>query len=96
MGLFCYVRPFLWVKKIKEEQAIETDMDELSESDSRRVMFIRNNRVVFYEDRYFHPSEPQKYTVMPYNGNYLLVKKEDSKFKAFKDKEGYLILEKIE
>ena len=83
-------------KKIKEELAIETDMGELSESDSRRAMFIRNNKVVFYEDWYFHPSEPQKYTVMPYDGNYLLVKKEDAKFKAFKDKEGYLWLEKIE
>jgi hypothetical protein len=30
----------------------------------------------------------QKYTVMPYNGYYLLVKKEDAKFKASKDKEG--------
>lgn len=87
---------FYEYKKIKEELAIETDMGELSESDSRRAMFIRNNKVVFYEDWYFHPSEPQKYTVMPYEGNYLLVKKEDAKFKAFKDKEGYLWLEKIE
>ena len=87
---------FYEYKKIKEELAIETDMGELSESDSRRAMFIRNNKVVFYEDWYFHPSEPQKYTVMPYDGNYLLVKKEDAKFRAFKDKEGYLILEKIE
>ena len=73
---------FYEYKKIKEELAIETDMGELSESDSRRAMFIRNNKVVFYEDWYFHPSEPQKYTVMPYDGNYLLVKKEDAKFKA--------------
>lgn len=87
---------FYEYKKIKEELAIETDMGELSESDSRRAMFIRNNKVVFYEDWYFHPSEPQKYTVMPYDGNYLLVKKEDAKFKAFKNKRGYLILEKIE
>ena len=101
------VMPFEWdyfviyyhfyeYKKIKEELAIETDMGDLSESDSRRAMFIRNNKVVFYEDWYFHPSEPQKYTVMPYDGNYLLVKKEDAKFKAFKNKRGYLILEKIE
>jgi hypothetical protein len=33
---------------------------------------------------------------MPYNGYYLLVKKEDAKFKAKKNEPGYLILEKIE
>ncbi len=101
------VMPFEWdyfvmyhysysYKKIKDELAIETDLCDLSDCDSRRIMFIRNNRVVFYEDRYFHPSEPQKYTVMPYDGNYLLVKKDDAKFRAFKDEEGYLWLEKIE
>ena len=33
---------------------------------------------------------------MPYNGYYLLVKREDAKFKASKDKDGDLWLEKIE
>ena len=101
------VMPFDWdyfvkysqpdnLENIKKEFNIETDIYDIT-CHELRVMFIKDNRVVFYEDWDWegHPYVYPKGAAL-FANKYLVVKKEDAKFKASKDKDGDLWLEKIE
>ena len=101
------VMPFDWdyfvkysqpdnLEAIKNELNIDTDIYDIS-CHELRVMFIRDNKVVFYEDWDWelHPYIYPKGAAL-FAEKYLVVKKEDAKFKAFKDEEGDLWLEKVE
>ncbi len=109
---FAEIMPFEWdyfvkyskpdnLEDIKKEYNIETDdMYDIS-GHELRVMFIRNNKVVFYEDWSWegHPYVYPKGAAL-FADKYLVVKKEDAKFKAKKetyDDEDYTLwLRKIE
>ena len=106
------VMPFEWdyfvkyskpdnLEDIKKEYNIETDdMYDISDLELR-VMFIHDNKVVFYEDWSWegHPYVYPKGAAL-FADKYLVVKREDAKFKAKKetyDDEDYTLwLRKIE
>ena len=101
------VMPFDWdyfvkysqpdnLEAIKNELNIDTDIYDVS-CHELRVMFVRDNKVVFYEDWDWelHPYVYPKGAAL-FAKKYLVVKKDDAKFRAFKDEEGDLWLEKIE
>lgn len=94
---FAEIMPFEWdyfvkyskpdnLEDIKKEYNIETDdMYDIS-GHELRVMFIRNNKVVFYEDWSWegHPYVYPKGAAL-FADKYLVVKKEDAKFRAKKE-----------
>ena len=104
------VMPFEWdyfvkysqpynLEDIKKELNIETDIYDIS-CHELRVMFVRDNKVVFYEDWSWelHPDIYPKDAVL-FAKKYLVVKKEDAKFRAKKDEsddDDILWLEEIE
>ena len=107
---FAEIMPFEWdyfvkyskpdnLEDIKKEYNIETDIYDITDHELR-VMFIRNNKVVFYEDWSWegHPYVYPKGAAL-FANKYLVVKKENAKFKAKKkvgDKDDTLWLYKIE
>lgn len=94
---FAEIMPFEWdyfvkyskpdnLEDIKKEYNIKTDdMYDIS-GHELRVMFIRNNKVVFYEDWSWegHPYVYPKGAAL-FADKYLVVKKEDAKFRAKKE-----------
>ena len=109
---FAEIMPFEWdyfvkyskpynLEDIKKEYNIETDdMYDISDLELR-VMFIHDNKVVFYEDWSWegHPYVYPKGAAL-FADKYLVVKREDAKFRAKKesyDDEDYTLwLRKIE
>lgn len=95
-----YSKPYN-LEDIKKEYNIETDdMYDISDLELR-VMFIHDNKVVFYEDWSWegHPYVYPKGAAL-FADKYLVVKREDAKFRAKKetyDDEDYTLwLRKIE
>lgn len=94
-----YSKPYN-LEDIKKEYNIETDdMYDISDLELR-VMFIHDNKVVFYEDWSWegHPYVYPKGAAL-FADKYLVVKKEDAKFRAKKetyDEDYTLWLRKIE
>ena len=95
MGLLCKIFD-IGQFRVNKKLNIETDIYEFS-CHKIRMMFVRDSKVVFDEvwswelHPYIYPKGAVYFKVKD-----LIVKKKEAKFRASKNKDGDLILEKIE